>query len=133
MQTGAAMSTPAYSLRALLLAGSTITATSLALEYAAQLLAVCWWPAGYMHNLRSLALFILGTLRRRCPTECASLMRVFSAPHVNALHILSRVAWHLRVVCGLFANARSTLCLLRAVCWPGRGYSALSVGKRHAY
>jgi hypothetical protein len=76
MQTGAAMSTLAYSLRALLLAGSTITATSLALEYAAQLLAVCWWPAGYMQNLGRLALFILGTLRRRRPTEFASLMRV---------------------------------------------------------
>ena len=109
MQTGAAMSTPAYSLRALLLAGSTITATSFALAYAAQLLAVCCRPAGYMHNLRSLALFILVTLRRSNSTEFASLMRDTSAPHVNALHMVSRVAWHLRVVCDLCANARSDL------------------------
>ena len=103
------MSTPAYSLRALLLAGSTITATSFALAYAAQLLAVCCWPAGYMHNLGSLVLFILLTLRKSNSTELASLMRDTSAPHVNALHMVSRVAWHLRVVCNLFANARSAL------------------------
>ena len=65
MQTGAAMSTPAYSLRALLLAGSTITATSLALAYAAQLLAVCCWPTGYMHNLRSLAFSHSGTIAQK--------------------------------------------------------------------
>lgn len=83
MRTGAAMSTLAYSLRALLLAGSTITATSLALAYAAQLLAVCCWSAGYMHNLRSLALFILVTLRGSNSAELASLMRDTGAPHVN--------------------------------------------------
>ena len=133
MQTGAAMSTPAYSLRALLLAGSTITATSLALAYAAQLLAGCCWPTGYMHNLRSLPFFILVPLSRRIPAEYASLMRDTGAPHVYALHMVSRVTWHLRVFCGLCANAKSALWPLRAICWLGRGYVALSVRKRHAY